>query len=154
MSTPFVPCKLSFFTVLQRLLRKFAKHFAKLCENQCCGSGSKGSASFCRLRIYKIFHGSGCPSPYLHYPTPPPSSLTHPPSPHLNTLPYPSSLLPHPSPLFPNLSSFLPNPLFPHPPHLCFLALPPSPHHLYPSPLRHHPLPFIPHPSPLLPHCY
>ena len=65
MSTPFVPCKLSFFTVLQRLLQKFAKHFAKLCENQCCGSGSKGSASFCRLRIYKIFHGSGCPSPYL-----------------------------------------------------------------------------------------
>ena len=26
---------------------------------QCCGSGSKGSASFCRIRMHNIFHGSG-----------------------------------------------------------------------------------------------
>ena len=66
---------------------------------QCWGSGSKGSASFCRNRIRKIFQY--CSS--LTHPFPPPSHLIFHPS-SLTQPPevYPSSITTHPSPLIPH----------------------------------------------------
>ena len=112
----------------------------KVSLKQCCGSGSKGSASFCRTRIHNIFHGSrsepsSLPSPLpssftldLSPQLPHSSFLTPPPStpqlffliPHPTTLTYPSSSLTFPSssltssPLAltrtPHLSSLIPHP--------------------------------------------
>ena len=85
-----------------------------------CGSGSKGSASFCRIRIQirNSFHGSRSRSepsspPLPSSPTPHLCFITLYPSPHQL---YPSPLLPHTSYLI-NLPSSLntvPTPLLPH----------------------------------------
>ena len=102
-------------TVLHSTCTMFMNTNTVLISTQCCGSrsGSKGSASFCRIRIHDIFHGSGSgfgsrsrsePSS-LPPPSPPPLHLIfHPSSP----TPTPSSIIPHPSPSphLPHPSSF------------------------------------------------
>ena len=78
---------------------------------QCCGSGSKGSASFCRIQIQIRTQLTSTTSPLLlHTYSNLSPLLPHLPSliPHLFSLishPHTPSLLPHPSPLLPHLTS-------------------------------------------------
>ena len=126
-------------------------------SKQCCGSRSKGSPSFCRIRIHNIFHGSGSLppslpssftlnlSPLLHHP----NSLIHHPSHPLSLTPHPSahqlfSLIPHPSSLIPQ--------------HCYCLVIYPSSSLTFPTPFLTsslfsppHTTSHLPYPSPHLP---
>ena len=147
--------------------------FENLCgQKQCCGSGSKGSASFCRIQLHNFFAWLRIriqtELSTFHQSSPPPSlySTSVPPSPHLphssSYIPQLFSLTPLPSSLIPqhcSLSSpsssltFPPSSLTPSPssrtrtPHLLSLTRPPSSHLSKPSSL-------IPHLSCLIPHLF
>ena len=112
--------------------------FKKKYSNQCCGSrsGSKGSSSFCRIRIH-IFSIDPDPDPntyqnLAHFTTSP--LLPHPSSFNPSTLlPHTSSVFPPPSTLLTHLSVLIPH----------LFSLISHPHTTYVSP---------PSFSPLLPH--
>ena len=115
---------------------------------QCCGSGSKGSASFCQNRIHYVFHGTGSRSRSEPSSLPPPLSSSFTLN-LLSLLPHPNSLIHHPSPL--TTWSFTPPPLTLNFSPSYLIHLPSSLNTAY-SPLLPHHSPFLPHSSPLLSH--
>ena len=124
--------------------------FQNLCgQKQCCGSGSKGSASFCRIQLHNFFAWLRIriqtELSTFHQSSPPPSlySTSVPPSPHL----------PHSSSYIPQLFSLTPLPSSLIPQH-CSLSSPSSSLTFPPSSLIPHPFSLISHPytTSLLPH--
>ena len=136
--------------------------FQNLCgQKQCCGSGSKGSASFCRIQLHNFFAWLRIriqtELSTFHQSSPPPSHLIFHPSSlvvqYLSTslTTPPSLLLLHTSTLLPHTSS-----VFPHPstllPFLSFLITHLSSLITHPFSLISHPhtTSLIPHPSSLI----
>ena len=125
------PCFQSSKTRMFKNIRVWSQNERILGSNQFWRSVSKGSASFCRIRIHHIFHGSGSrprsetSSLAPLFPSAFTLNLSH-------LLLHPTSLTPPPSSLQPPPSSLTPHPLLPHPP--------PSPRAPPPSSIIPHPL--------------